>query len=142
MDMPEIFPTPEIWYEHRVSYGETDAMGLAYYGEYFHFFERARGHYIRELGMSYAEVERKGVLLPVREAGCRYRSSARYDDKIWIRTGISRWRKASLIFVYELWDADKKTLLAKGFTEHACVGKEGKPTRFPQWFIDFFNHGQ
>ena len=53
------FPTPAIWFSHRVSYGETDTMGVLYYAEYLHIFERARSEYIRALGMSYADVERK-----------------------------------------------------------------------------------
>ncbi len=138
MNTQSPFPTPECWYPHRVSYGETDAMGLAYYGEYLQFFERSRSQYIRERGMSYAEVERRGVLLPVREAGCRYRASARYDELIWIRAGISTWSRASVTFVYEILDEPKAKLLATGFTQHACVGENLKPTRFPQWFLELF----
>ena len=74
------FPTPDVWLAHRVSYGETDTMGYLYYAEYLHLFERSRSEYIREMGMSYAEVERLGIMLPVREAQCRYRRPARYDD--------------------------------------------------------------
>ena len=53
------FPTPDIWMPHRVSYGETDTMGVLYYAEYLHLFERARSEYIRRCGMSYAEVEKE-----------------------------------------------------------------------------------
>ena len=134
MHIPESFPLPDTWYRHRVSYGETDAMAQVYYAEYQHFFERARGQYIRELGMSYAEVERRGVLLPVREASCRYRVPIRYDELIWVHAGVGTWRRASLIFVYEIWDEQRVVLHAQGFTEHACVGPEGRPTRFPDWF--------
>jgi len=136
MQIPSPFPTPETWYGHRVSYGETDAMGQVYYAEYQHFFERARGQYIRELGMSYAEVERRGLLLPVREACCRYRVPVRYDELVWIRAGVGQWRRASLIFVYELWDEPRSQLHASGFTEHACVSPEGRPMRFPEWFLE------
>lgn len=43
------FPVPDVWWTHRVSYGETDAMGVVYYGNYLHWFEQARSHFIREL---------------------------------------------------------------------------------------------
>lgn len=134
MIIPDPFPTPETWYQHRVSYGETDGMAQVYYGEFFHLFERARGQHIRDLGMSYAEVERRGVLLPVREAGCRYRKPLRYDDLIWVRAAVGLWKRASLIFVYEIWDAPRTTVMATGFTEHANVGPDGRPQRFPDWF--------
>ncbi len=135
------FPRPECWYAHYVSYGETDAMGLVYYGEYLHFFERSRGLFIRERGMSYAEIEQRGFFLPVREAQCRYRSPARYDEMIWVRVGISEWTRASMLFVYEIYDASKEKLLATGSTQHACVNAEHKPVRIPEWFRQMFLEG-
>ena len=131
--MPD-FPTPETWFPHRVSYGETDCMGVLYYAEYLHIFERARSAYIRERGMSYADVEKQGVILPVREAQCRYRSPARYDELVLVRTGVSEWGRASLRFVYEMWNEDKTRLLATGMTQHALVDATGRPIRMPEWF--------
>ena len=56
----------EIWLAHRVSYGETDAMGIVYHAEYIHFFERSRGELCRENGLGYREVEAAGIMLPVK----------------------------------------------------------------------------
>ena len=134
-----VFPTNDTWYEHYVSYGETDTMGVLYYGEYFHIFERARSQFIRERGMSYAEVERRGAFLPIREASCRYRAPVRYDDKILVHTGISEWRRASMIFIYEVFDATRTVLHATGMTEHACVQADGKPIRIPEWLKALFD---
>lgn len=128
------FVTGAAWYAHRVSYGETDQMGYAYYGEYLHFFERARSFFIREAGMSYAEVERRGLLLPVREAACRYRAPAHYDDLIWVCTGVREWGRASVTFGYEVWDESRATLLATGHTQHACVdAARRRPMKTPDW---------
>ena len=128
------FPTPAIWFSHRVSYGETDTMGVLYYAEYLHIFERARSEYIRALGMSYADVERRGVYLPVREAQCRYRSPAHYDELVQVHTAISEWGRASLKFVYEMRSEDKTRVLATGMTQHALVNGEGRPVPVPDWF--------
>ena len=84
--------------------------------------------------MSYAEVERRGIILPVREAQCRYRSPARYDDLLYVRAAISQWGRASLHFVYEIWNEDKTRLLAQGMTQHAMVNQQGKPVPVPDWF--------
>ncbi len=111
-------------------------MGYLYYAEYLHLFERSRGEYIRSLGMSYAEAERRGLMLPVREARCRYRRPARYDDLIYIRCGLSGRKGASLSFVYAVTAEDRETLLAEGMTEHACTDPTGKPVRMPAWFLD------
>ncbi len=133
------FPQPETTYRFHVSYGETDAMRVAYYGEYFHWFERARGQFIRERGMSYAEVEARGLMLPVRNASCRYLRPARYDEPVDVRCGVRDWGRASITFVYEVYGPpEASTLLARGETEHACVSPEGKPVRVPDWLKAMF----
>ncbi|GFM36644.1 acyl-CoA thioesterase [Desulfovibrio psychrotolerans] len=132
------FPTPQTWLAHRVSYGETDTMGVLYYAEYLHLFERGRSEFIRERGMSYATVEERGIMLPVREAQCRYRAPARYDDLVQIRVGIAEWGRASITFVYEIMDAQREKMLASGMTQHACVNPSGRPVAVPDWLRALF----
>lgn len=132
------FPQPEVWMAHRVSYGETDTMGVLYYAEYLHIFERGRNEYIRSFGVSYLEVEKRGLFLPVREASCRYRSPARYDDLLQVRCGVSQWGRASFTFVYEIYDEPRARIFAQGFTEHACVNNAGRPVPVPGWFKSIF----
>ena len=135
--IPE-FPASDSWYPHFVSYGETDTMRVLYYAEYFHIFERARNFYTRERGMNYAEIEKRGIILPVREAQCRYRSSIHFDDEIQVRIGIQEWRRASMKFIYEVWNKDRTVLHATGMTEHAVVNHDGKPIRVPDWLKGLF----
>ena len=75
------------------------------------------------------------AFLKKHEARCRYRRPARDDDLIHIRAGIAEVRRASLVFVYNVMDAERKTLLAEGMTEHACTGRDGRPVRPPEWFV-------
>ena len=128
------FPRPDHWLAHRVSYGETDAMGVVYNAEYLHLFERSRNEYLRQTGITYKEVEAKGFFAPVRQASCRYRRPIRYDDLIWIRGGVSLWGRASFTFVYEIYNEDKSILHAGGRTEHAMTHKDGRPVAVPDWF--------
>ena len=111
-------------------------MGVMYYAEYLHLFERGRSEFIRERGISYSEIEKRGYLLPVREAACRYRSPCRYDDLIWIRIGIAELGRASLRFVYEIRNEDKSALLASGETQHALVNSDMQPQRMPGWLTN------
>lgn len=123
----------KIWFSHRISYGETDTMGVLYYAEYFHIFERSRNEYIRPKGMSYKNIENKNIFFPVRKAECRYRKPCRYDDLIWVQTSIGAWSKASFTFVYEIFNEDKSILLATGLTQHAVVNEKGRPIALPDW---------
>ncbi|MFP4168925.1 MAG: acyl-CoA thioesterase [Desulfonatronovibrionaceae bacterium] len=127
------FPAPCIWQPHRVYYGETDSMGVVYYANYLHWFEIGRNTYIRERGLTYREIEDRGIFLPVTRMECRYLAPATFDQEIFIRAGIKKWGRASLVFAYEITDKDKQKVLTKGFTEHACVNSSSRPTRAPDW---------
>lgn len=126
----------EIWLPHRVSYGETDAMGVVYHAEYIHFFERSRGELCRAYGLGYTEVEKAGFMLPVKEVECRYRIPARYDDLLHIHARIVEWRKASMRFEYKIYDESRTKVMCEGMTLHAFVNKEGRPVAIPQWMKD------
>jgi len=126
------------WMQHRVSYGETDCMGVLYHAEYLHIFERGRGAFIRDYGISYKDVEARGLYLPVREAKCRYRAPARYDELLHLEIVVADWGRASLVFHYRLYNEDRTILLADGVTQHACIDGTGKPVPIPDWFREYF----
>ena len=64
----------------RVRYGETDQMGYCYYGNYAQYFEVGRVEALRAVGMSYRDMEKDGIMLPVSEFTVKYISPALYDD--------------------------------------------------------------
>lgn len=132
------FPEKHVWHTYRISYGDTDAMGILYYANYLHIFERMRNEIIRASGVSYAEVERRGIYLPVRQAECRYRSPLRYDDLAAIRGAISDWGRASVTFMYEIYSEDHTILHATGSTQHAITNAEAKPLPVPGWLREIF----
>ena len=44
-------------YEHRVSYYETDQMGIVHHSNYIRWFEDARVDFLEKVGFSYAKME-------------------------------------------------------------------------------------
>jgi len=72
----------------RVRYAETDQMDVVYYGNYAQYFEVGRVESIRQLGLSYKNMELDGVILPVVELTIKYLRPAHYDDLLTIRTTI------------------------------------------------------
>lgn len=115
----------------RVRYGDTDQMGMAYYGNYLRWFEIGRAEMMRSLGTSYREVEAQGIRLPVVEARCRYLKPARYDDLVAIETGVLELGRASVRFGYRIVSEASGELLAHGLTEHCFLGDGGRPVRAP-----------
>ncbi|MEO7924254.1 MAG: thioesterase family protein [Chitinophagaceae bacterium] len=98
----------------RVRYAETDQMGVVYHSNFFPYFESARAESIRELGFTYADMERMGVIMPVIDVHCRYLRPARYDDLLTIKTILKELPVHHKIeFFHEVYN-EKKELLAEG----------------------------
>jgi acyl-CoA thioester hydrolase len=116
----------------RVRYAETDQMGVVYYANYFVWFEVARTDLLRASGWSYRDMEADGFSLPVVEARCAYRQSARYDDDIEIRTRGALLSPVRVRFDYEVVRAADHAALADGHTVHASLDREGRPKRLPE----------
>jgi acyl-CoA thioester hydrolase len=125
----------------RVIYGDTDQMGVVYYANYLRYFEFGRSEYFRAKGGSYRELESEGVLLPVVEATCQYKASARYDDLLVIRTFVDELKRASLVFRYEVRKQGADAVLCTGRTVHAAIGRDGKVTRLPEKIIALLQRG-
>ena len=120
----------------RVIYGDTDQMGVVYHANYFRYFELSRIEFIRARGSSYREMEREGLALPVVEVTASYKSPARYEDMLLVRPRVSEVKRVSLTFTYEIFrEGGPDTPLCTGRTVHACVNREGKPTRLPDAFV-------
>lgn len=115
----------------RVRYAETDAMGVVYYANYLVWCELGRTEWIRAHGVSYRELEERGILLPVTHAACDYRQSARYDDPIRVETTVTRLTRAGVAFAYRILraESDPPALLAEGRTEHVFLSRAGKIVR-------------
>ena len=125
-------PNPSAYdIEFRVRYGETDRMGVVYHAEYLAWCEMGRTEYIRSLGMSYAEMEQRGVPLVVAEAGIRYHAPARYDDTIRVSTVLSRLGSRGLTFDYVITNAHSGQRLASASTTLVALDATGKAVRIP-----------
>ena len=115
----------------RVRYAETDTMGVVYYANYLVWFEVARTDLLRAGGSTYRQMELDGIALPVVEAHCTYKQSAKYDDEIEIRTVGAVMSPVRVQFTYEVLRAADQALLATGHTVHASVGRDGRLRRLP-----------
>ena len=69
-------------YRRRVQYYETDRMGIVHHSNYIRWFEEARTDFLRNNGIVYSDLEQSGVMIPVVNVSCRFRTPARYDE--WI----------------------------------------------------------
>jgi acyl-CoA thioester hydrolase len=113
-------------------------MQVVYYANYFVWFEVGRCEWLRSLGRSYRDLEATGIQLPVIEAHCEYRRSARYDDDLTIVTRGHLLSPARIQFEYEVQRVPDNVVTAVGRTVHAAVNRTGRPTRLPMDVREMF----
>lgn len=114
----------------RVRYAETDRMGLLHHANYLVYFEQGRTELLRSQGLAYRDLEDQGFLLVLTRVQVRYRSPARYDDLLRLRTSVVRTTLVKIEHRYELFRDD--VLLAEGETTLGCVDREGKAQALPE----------
>jgi len=120
----------------RVRYADTDQMKMVYYAKFFEYFEQGRSDLLRNIGMSYPEIERLGYFLPVIEAHAHYLRSARYDDLLTVKTILKEQPQVRVRIEYEIYN-EHAELLAEGYTVHSFIqASTGKPARAPKAFLD------
>jgi len=121
---------------YRVRYADTDKMGFAHHANYFRWFEVGRSELFRQIGLTYKEIEASGVYLPLSEIHCEFKSPAQYDDLLVIKTDLDASLKATIQFNYQIYSEDENTLVATGFTKHACMDSNGRVVRPPDFLVD------
>lgn len=116
----------------RVRYGETDQMGYVYYGFYAMYYEVARVESLRQLGITYKEIEAMGIIMPVLENHSKYLAPGRYDELLRIVTTIREKPGVRIRFEYDIFNEENK-LINQGQTLLAFVdAKSNRPCRPPQ----------
>jgi acyl-CoA thioester hydrolase len=126
---PIALPTHRI--ELRVRYAETDQMGVVYHTNYLVWCEMGRTAFIRERGLSYAELERRGVGLAVAELSARYHAPARYDDLIAVETTLASAGSRGITFDYVVVDALSGARRVTARTALVAIDSEGRPRVIP-----------
>ncbi|HEY5588050.1 MAG TPA: thioesterase family protein [Candidatus Paceibacterota bacterium] len=109
-----------------VRYCETDKMEVVYHANYLVYFEVGRTEFIKKIGMSYSNMEKIGIMIPVIESNCKYMQGAKYEDKLIIKSWIEELTPVKVTFNYSVVREKEGIEIAKGSTKHAFVGKDFK----------------
>jgi acyl-CoA thioester hydrolase len=120
----------------RVRYGETDKMGIVYYGNYATYLEQGRTEWLRDIGFSYKWMEDNGIHLPVVELSVKYKAPARYDDVLTVTTTLKKIPTYSIEFTYEIHNQEGQ-LLITGETSLVFVNSvTNKLQRAPNYLLE------
>ena len=119
-----------------MEYHHTDQMGIVHHSNYIKFFEVARTEWLRAMGLTYAEMERRGVMMPIVDVAIKYRQPAYYDELISVTASVDELPMARMNFKYEIRGEDGREIATGSTTLGFIDSQTRRPQRAPQWLLE------
>ena len=130
--------------EVRVLYSDTDAYGVVWHGAYTKWFEAGRVGLVEQMGMPLEQLESNNILFPVVEMNIRYKSSAKMNERIVIKTSIQELKPTSITFEHNVYEKSTGIIRVTAHTTIVVINSEtGKMyRRIPADIYEKFEHAQ
>ena len=123
--------------EIRVRYAETDQMNVVYHGNYAQYFEVGRGDSIRNLGLTYKDMEAMGVIMPIVDFQAKFLRPAHYDDLLTIKTMLKELPTDHKIeYHQEVYNQHGKLLTIGRVVLYFIDANTKQKTNMPQKFME------
>lgn len=121
---------------------ECDIEGIVNNANYLHYLEHTRHRFLRQAGLSFAEMHQRGVDAVVARMDLRYKSSLRCDDNLISRLWIEK-QGIRYIFHQDIFREADEALCLKATVELVCLvnGKLANSEEYDKAFLPYFaNH--
>lgn len=125
--------------ELTVRYAETDMMGIVHHSRYYPWFEIARGEFIKKIGITYGQMEKMGILLPLTETHCKYIRGLTYDEEVIVTCRIEKLTVARISFIYEVIRKCDMQKVSEGRTVHGFVDRNMCPINMKKEFSQLWD---
>lgn len=124
----------------RPRYHEVDQMGYVYHANHVIYCHQARTELLRKFGISDAELENKGFMMPVISFNIQYKNPAQYDELLTITTRLREIPKIKFLFEFEIRNEQNK-LVSRANSEVVCVDiSSRKPMMTPKIVTEALAH--
>jgi acyl-CoA thioester hydrolase len=107
-------------------------MGCVHHSKFLDYFEMGRTEFLRQSGLTYKDLEERGIFLVITKVTCNYKVPARYDDLLCLETWIERFTRMRIDHGYRLWRDNKRQLVAEGSSTLGCVDRNGQLLEMPE----------
>lgn len=114
-------------YEYQAQYYETDQMGIIHHSNYIRWFESARIWYLKQIGVDYGDMEKMGIISPVLEVHCVYKSMVHFGDIVEILLKVEKYNGIKLELSYIIQDKETHEIRTCGNSLHCFLDREGRP---------------
>ncbi|WP_238988045.1 acyl-CoA thioesterase [Prevotella koreensis] len=118
---------------------ECDIEGIVNNANYLHYLEHTRHLFLKQCGLSFAEMHRKGVDAVVARMALQYKVPLRCDDEFVSRLSITR-EGVRYVFNQDIIRASDNKLSLRAKVELVCLidGKLGRSAEYDAAFNDYF----
>ena len=123
-------------YEHKTQYYETDQMGIIHHSNYIRWFEEARMDMMEQMGMGYAESEKRGIIRPVQSVHSEYKSMTHFGDTVEILTQLREYNGVRMTLEYTVIDKETGVIRCVGESRHCFLTRDGKPVSLKRNYIE------
>ena len=123
----------------RVRYGETDQMGIVYNANYATYFEVARTEWLRNLGVTYKNMEESGIILPVVSLSFNFIKPAKYDDILTVSVFLKKKPLIKIDFDYEIINQNKEKISTGNSVLAFMDAKTNRPMKCPEYILEKLN---
>ena len=114
-------------YKHKVQYYETDQMGIVHHSNYIRWFEEARIDMMDQMGLSYAQMEKMGIVSPVLGVEADYLRMIHFGGTVTIEAAIKEYNGIKLEIFYRVIDDKTEMVHCRGLTRHCFLNQKGRP---------------
>lgn len=113
-------------FTQQVFYSDTDAYGVVWHGSYLRWLEMGRVYYCEDLGLNLIELKEQDIVLPVTNLNVRYKASAKLNDKVIIKTKVSKITPLSITFEQNIVNAETGSLYIQASVDIVAINNAGK----------------
>ena len=135
-------------YYRKAYYYETDQMGIVHHSNFIRWLEEARIESMNQWACPYKKMEEEGILIPVLEVQCTYKSMVTFEEPLAIWVQPLSFNGIKVSFSYKKKNKETKAIKAKARTSHCFLNKDKRilnlkkenPKLYKQ-FSKFFSQG-
>ncbi|MGE4268073.1 MAG: acyl-CoA thioesterase [Deferribacterales bacterium] len=110
---------------------ECDMEGIVNNATYMNYLEHARHEFLHTLGIDFAEMTAKGIIMVVIRAELEYKASLRSGDTFTVCVDVERESKLRFTFVQDIFNSDGKIVL-RGRITGTAINSKGRPGLPPE----------
>ena len=129
----------EIIHEKRINYYETDKMGIVHHSNYIRFLEEARCTWLRALGMSYGELEKMEIMIPVLGVSVDYKHHVTFEDVIQIKVFVKEFNGVRMKIGYDVREKETGNIVIEAETKHCFTDMNLKPISLKKVFPEVYD---